>query len=435
MSERDTPSTAVTASLPPLRQPAVIVMIGLAGSGKSTWARQVFPHLRVLSSDDMRETLTDDATHHGCSKDAFRMLRELATLRLRYGRPVVVDATNLQNYARQPWLELAANQDVPAIAVWLDVDAEVAIARQHARERKVPSKAIRRQAENLEGLHDALLKERWSGIYRLQPNDSDGWRIDAIRPWTPPEREPVGAGGVRLRWRDVDVIGDVHGCVEELRALLEALGWRRDDTGWHHPEGRHLVFAGDLVDRGPASLRVLDLASELVEGGHALLVLGNHDDKWWRVLRGNNVKVQHGLETTLAEWDALDEAAQARARARHTALFESAVYWALFDPDPERPHDFLNERLVVAHAAWKPSVMRANLKHNRYFCLYGPTTGRTDASRDNLPERLDWTLQYPADAPHCVHGHTAFMGPVVSRNNTRCIDLSLIHISEPTRPY
>ena len=61
-----------------------------------------------------------------------------------------------------------------------------------------------------------------------------------------------------------DIIGDVHGCYDALRRLCEALGY---DAGFHHPEGRGLVFVGDLVNRGPERVRVLRLVSRLVRPG------------------------------------------------------------------------------------------------------------------------------------------------------------------------
>jgi hypothetical protein len=72
----------------------------------------------------------------------------------------------------------------------------------------------------------------------------------------------------------VDVIGDVHGEIAALRTLLERLGYAPDGT---HPQGRRLVFVGDLVDRGPDSPGVVRFVARLVEAGRALCVLGNHE--------------------------------------------------------------------------------------------------------------------------------------------------------------
>ena len=82
-----------------------------------------------------------------------------------------------------------------------------------------------------------------------------------------------------------DIIGDVHGCYDALRRLCEALGY---DEGFHHTDGRVPVFFGDLIDRGPESVRVLRLVCRLVSQGRAKLALGNHDDALNRWLRGRD---------------------------------------------------------------------------------------------------------------------------------------------------
>ncbi|MEI6251593.1 MAG: metallophosphoesterase [Mycobacteriaceae bacterium] len=74
-----------------------------------------------------------------------------------------------------------------------------------------------------------------------------------------------------------DIIGDIHGYAEELKALLAQLGYRRDDAGvYRHPE-RTAVFVGDLVDRGPGQLEVLQIVKAMVEQGGAHIVMGNHE--------------------------------------------------------------------------------------------------------------------------------------------------------------
>src|SRR5215831_3252471 len=114
-----------------------------------------------------------------------------------------------------------------------------------------------------------------------------------------------------------DVIGDVHGCHEELLRLLGQLGYSissASDGRRHvsHPEGRRVVFVGDLVDRGPDSPAVLRLVMTMVRDGVALCVAGNHDQKLSRALRGRDVKVSHGLERSLQQLEA-DGALKAEA--------------------------------------------------------------------------------------------------------------------------
>ena len=74
-----------------------------------------------------------------------------------------------------------------------------------------------------------------------------------------------------------DIIGDIHGCASELKTLLAQLGYERDDAGvYRHPE-RTAVFVGDLVDRGPEQLEVLQIVKAMVDHGGALIVMGNHE--------------------------------------------------------------------------------------------------------------------------------------------------------------
>jgi hypothetical protein len=74
-----------------------------------------------------------------------------------------------------------------------------------------------------------------------------------------------------------DVIGDVHGHAAKLEALLARLGYDLRGGTWHAPAGRQAVFVGDLIDRGPEQLRVLNIVRRMVDAGQARLVLGNHE--------------------------------------------------------------------------------------------------------------------------------------------------------------
>ena len=118
-----------------------------------------------------------------------------------------------------------------------------------------------------------------------------------------------------------DIVGDVHGCFDELGALLHDLGYdvvRTNDGAdgdrfrVSHPEGRRLVFLGDLVDRGPKIAECLRLAMDAVAGGAALCVPGNREVKLLKKLRGRDVKTSHGLAETIEQLEA--EPPEFRAR-------------------------------------------------------------------------------------------------------------------------
>ena len=116
-----------------------------------------------------------------------------------------------------------------------------------------------------------------------------------------------------------DIVGDVHGCCDELEQLLETLGY---DVSWQGgavtvtpPPGRTLIFVGDLVDRGPRTPDVLRIAMSMAAAGTALCVEGNHDNKFGRWLSGANVKTGHGLQMSIDQMAAENPAMHAKARS------------------------------------------------------------------------------------------------------------------------
>src|SRR5262249_55473651 len=134
------------------------------------------------------------------------------------------------------------------------------------------------------------------------------------------ERVPL-ATNRRHEHGPFDLIGDVHGCFDELHTLLTRLGYAISEQAdvtrgpaytVRPPVGRKAVFVGDLVDRGPKVAEVLGLVMDMVEAGAALCVPGNHDDKLVRKYKGRDVQVTHGLAESLAQLDRQPEAFRER---------------------------------------------------------------------------------------------------------------------------
>lgn len=74
-----------------------------------------------------------------------------------------------------------------------------------------------------------------------------------------------------------DVIGDIHGQSGKLERLLLKLGYEAQGAGYVAPQGRQAVFLGDLIDRGPGQVRVLEIVRAMVDSGDALSIMGNHE--------------------------------------------------------------------------------------------------------------------------------------------------------------
>lgn len=130
-----------------ISRPKIVLLAGLPGSGKSTWARG---KPGVLSSDALRELLADDPENQTIHARVFRVLRGLLKHRLELKRPVTyVDATNLTPYEREPYLKLAHSFDCRIEAVFFDVPVDECIRRNHDRKRVVPDQVIRKMAERL----------------------------------------------------------------------------------------------------------------------------------------------------------------------------------------------------------------------------------------------------------------------------------------------
>lgn len=206
-----------------------------------------------------------------------------------------------------------------------------------------------------------------------------------------------------------DIIGDVHGCAEELQSLLNLLSYAPDEAQvWRHPLGRRAVFVGDLVDRGPRVVDVLRLVMDMTTAGCALCVMGNHEFKLLRYLRGRKVNTSNGLSHTLAQMG------QESGDFRHElkAFLSQLVVHYILDEG----------KLVVAHAGLKESLQGSASGTAESFALFGDTTGEIDES--GLPVRRDWAQEYRGKAM-VVYGHIPILTPHWV-NNTLNIDTGCV---------
>lgn len=383
---------------------SLVVLIGATGSGKSTFAARWFKPTEVISSDNCRGLVADSETDQSATGDAFELVAAIAGKRLKNRRISVIDATNVRPADRKIWIDVARRWHALPVAIVLDPGLEVCIERNKPRADRdfgpgVPQRMISEIRKGLGGLQ----REGFRQVWRLSSAEAiEIARIERSPLWTD-RRGDTGP---------FDIIGDVHGCREELQSLLRNLGYQLDTTEdavkLTPPEGRKLVFVGDLVDRGPATPDVLRIVMAAVEAGHAYVVQGNHDQKLNRWMGGRKVTVSHGLQ------DSIDQL------SKETDGFKAKVKTFL---DNLRSHYWLDGgRLAVAHAGLKEEMIGRGSPAVREFALYGETTGETDEF--GLPVRLDWAANYRGKAT-VIYGHTPIPEPEWI-NNTICIDTGCV---------
>jgi protein phosphatase len=385
---------------------SLVVLVGVSGSGKSTFARSHFAPTEVLSSDFCRGLVADDENDQSASKDAFDVLHFIAGKRLAAGRLTVIDATNVQPDARKQLVALAREHDVLPVAIVLDLPESVCQERNAARpDRNFGRHVIGRQRQQLRRGLRSLKREGFRHVHVL-----DG--VDEVAAVERIERTRL-FNDLRHETGPFDVIGDVHGCRAELETLLTELGYRVESdsqgraAGAVHPD-RRAVFVGDLVDRGPDTPGVLRLVMGMVAAGNAFCVPGNHEAKLLRALRGKDVKRTHGLAESLEQLDAEPE----EFRAEVAAFIDRLVSHYVFD----------GGRLVVSHAGLVEKMHGRTSGRVRAFCLYGETTGETDEF--GLPVRYPWANEYRGTAM-VVYGHTPTPEPEWV-NNTICVDTGCV---------
>lgn len=295
-----------------------------------------------------------------------------------------------------------------------------------------------------------------------------------------------------------DIIGDVHGCWDELLLLLKELGYssaaekkkelrnaqapadgllhakpesaddgapreksqfsegaahRTDITAakkklrflnnadlftFTHPENRKLVFVGDLCDRGPKNLETLIFALTMSVNTKTFFVLGNHDYRFLRKLKGNQVQITHGLENTLDELNSItfqEHVTSARdftGPANKKEGGKAGTACVTSDNISQRLHDFLSElppyyifddrKLLVSHAGIDEHDFGKTNNSTIRFCLFGDVTGELDSN--GFPIRRNWQNNYSGQST-LVYGHTPHINPLII-NNTYNIDTGCV---------
>ncbi len=391
---------------------SLILMMGASSSGKTSFAKKHFKSTEIISSDYCRALVSDDENNMESTADAFELLHFMVSKRLKRGLLTVVDATNVQHESRKSLIDLAKKYHVVPVIIGLNM-REKDLKERHAMrtDRVFNERVISNQTADFRSSLKHLRKEGFRYTYILNPSEIDAAVI---------RRELVFNNKKELKG-SFDIIGDVHGCFDELMALLAQLNYKIEQNtevfnpdnsvgGYsiENPENRTAIFIGDLVDRGPKSPEVLELVMQMVKENKAICVPGNHDDKLKRWLEGRAVQLQHGLEETVEQL--LLKTPEFREECRQ--FIDKLISHYVLD----------GGKLVVAHAGLREDMQGRASAAVRSFCLYGETTGEIDEF--GLPVRHNWAAEYKGKAM-VIYGHT----PVPQAewlNNTMDIDTGCV---------
>jgi alkanesulfonate monooxygenase SsuD/methylene tetrahydromethanopterin reductase-like flavin-dependent oxidoreductase (luciferase family)/predicted kinase len=178
----------------PLPDPAVVVLIGAAGSGKSTWAADRYRRAEIVSSDDLRGIVGSGPADLDASTDAFDLLERIVAARIGRGLTTVIDTLGLDGDRRRAWLASARGASLPAVAVVLDTPGDECRGRNALRDRPVPAATLTDQVRRVARVREDLAGEGWDAVETVATGST---------PATPPEPEasspePTASHGVRM---------------------------------------------------------------------------------------------------------------------------------------------------------------------------------------------------------------------------------------------
>jgi predicted kinase len=141
--------------------PALVLLVGASGSGKSTWAAAHYRDAEVVSSDALRAVVGSGTADLDASSDAFRLLDQIVEGRTRRGLTVVIDTLGLDPARRGVWAALARKAGLPLVAVVFSTPASVCRARNATRDRPVTASALAGQLRRVREVGAELQAEGW----------------------------------------------------------------------------------------------------------------------------------------------------------------------------------------------------------------------------------------------------------------------------------
>ena len=190
----------------------------------------------------------------------------------------------------------------------------------------------------------------------------------------------------------IDFVGDVHACYEELLEGMQRLGYEKQSDGtFIHPKKRKILFLGDMMSRGPYSLKVMRLVMDLVNKELAYAIDGNHNWKIARYLMGRKVKMAHGDEKFAEE---LKQYETEHGKKKTEEFKEEMKEFLLSLPTHYIITNESKDVAVAVHAGIRDQDIGKDSPAIRSFTRYGDTAGLDEKGK---PIRRDWTRHHQND--------------------------------------
>jgi len=406
----------------------IVLLIGPSNSGKSTLLKsmvlkEVILSSEVISSDDYRVLVSDNDfidwsnrprdeaaslmdEYSSISKEAFMMMDLVIEARCRLNKLTFVDATHLHSEDRKRYIGLARKNNVPIVAIVLDLPENELLLRDEQRDQPRGKKRIKQQYQSFKREKSFIKKEGYLSVYTIKGTDN----LEFIRRINSLEKD-IQHG--------IDIIGDIHGCYDEMITLLEKLGYEKDEDGLYlHPKGRKFVSIGDVMSRGPDSLKTMLFFYDHFQRDLAYMIDSNHGWKIARWLDGRDVSMNHGDEKVIDEFltfeteNGVEKTLQTKHEIKEFLLQAPSHYVFTKNGVPT---------LICAHAGIRDDMIGKESEAVSDFCRFGDTDGNDDKGK---PVRKDWTINHKKSSL-IVWGHDPKPRPLVI-NNTINIDQGVV---------